>query len=553
MARAPAKKRAPKSAAKPKVAAARRAVSRLQRAKAPKKAPAKSKKTTIAPATNTQRRALPRAVGMDAGKTGRRLTAIPTNAAAINTQIRKYGKSVVARSRYLALNNPYAAMAKEEYVSALVGSGIKPSPLIKDSAVKEELSRVWRLSTDEMDADGLSDFYGMQATIASEMFEAGECFVRFRARLSTDGLIVPMQLQLLPSEMLDTGHNEVLPNGGRIECGIEFSPIGQRVAYWFYKQHPGEYDVSAAVSVSGQKTRVPAEQVMHLFRPVRAGQIRGIPHTLAGMVTLAMLDLYDDAELERKRVAALFGAFVTRAPGSDEENPFASTATDDVDGSTDFSLEPGAVVDLAAGQDIKFAEPADVGATYEPFQYRALLRAAAGFGTTYAGMTGDLRMTSYGSIRAGLVGFRRRIEAQQHHVMIFQFCRLVWKLWFDTAVLNGAFKTFTLRDFALDPLKYRDVKWITPKWEWIDPLKDRQAEKLAVDAGFKSRSDVIEAEGYDPEEVDARIKADQDRAAGLGISFIQLSSSIVVAPDDGEGFGTDQTDVAPAAPGVTNE
>ncbi|WP_051389636.1 phage portal protein [Bradyrhizobium sp. Ec3.3] len=546
MARATAKKRAAKGAAKPKVATARRAVSRLQRSKAP----ARKGKSATKPLVGAPRRTVGR--GMDAGKTGRRLAAIPTNATAINTQIRKYGKNIVARSRYLALNNPYAAMAKEEYVSALVGSGIKPSPLIKDSAVKEEISRVWRLSTDEMDSDGLSDFYGMQATIASEMFEAGECFVRFRPRLAADGLIVPMQLQLLPSEMLDTGHNEVLPNGGRIECGIEFSPIGTRVAYWFYRQHPGELDTSAALSAVGQKTRVPAEQVMHLFRPVRAGQIRGIPHTLAGMVTLAMLDLYDDAELERKRVAALFGAFVTRPAGeSDEANPFAGTVDGGADDSTDFSLEPGAVVDLAYGQDIKFAEPADVGATYEPFQYRALLRAAAGFGTTYAGMTGDLRMTSYGSIRAGLVGFRRRIEAQQHHVMIFQFCRIVWKLWFEAAVLSAAFKTFSARLYVADPLKYRDVKWITPKWEWIDPLKDRQAEKLAVDSGFKARSDVIEAEGYDPEEVDARIKADQDRAAGLGITFIQLSSSIVVAPDDGESFGTDQTDVSPAAPGVT--
>ncbi|MCK1668630.1 phage portal protein [Bradyrhizobium sp. 153] len=544
MSRPTAKKRAPaKSAAKPKVAVARRAVSRIQRKAAPAKPKRAATKSVVgAPARRTFTR------GMDAGKTGRRLTAIPTNAAAINTQIRKYGKNVVARSRYLALNNPYAAMAKEAYVSALVGSGIKPSPLIKDSAIREELNRVWRLSTDEMDADNLSDFYGMQATIASEMFEAGECFVRFRSRRREDGLIVPMQLQLLPSEMLDTGHNEVLPTGGRIECGIEFSPIGARVAYWFYRQHPGEYD--AAVMGNREKTRVPAEEVMHLFRPVRAGQIRGIPHTLAGMVTLAMLDLYDDAELERKRVAALFGAFVTRDGVSDEENPFAGTAESDVDGG-DFSLEPGAVVDLSPGQDIKFAEPADVGATYEPFQYRALLRAAAGFGTTYADMTGDLRMTSYGSIRAGLVGFRRRIEAQQHHVMIFQFCRVVWKLWFETAVLNAVFKTFTATLYVADPLKYRDVKWITPKWEWIDPLKDRQAEKLAVDSGFKSRSDVIEAEGYDPEEVDARIKADQDRAAGLGITFIQLSSSIVVAPDDGDSFGTDQADIAPAAPGVT--
>jgi hypothetical protein len=63
------------------------------------------------------------------------------------------------------------------------------------------------------------------------------------------------------------------------------------------------------------------------------------------------------------------------------------------------------------------------------------------------------------------------------------------------------------------------VKWIPPKWDWIDPLKDRQAEKLAVDNGWKSRDDVIEAEGYDPEETDARIRASQDRVEDLELQI----------------------------------
>ena len=104
MSRSSAKKRAPKSAAKPKIAPARRAVSRLQRTKAPKAPARKGKVSVTKPDVGASRRTFTR--GMDAGKTGRRLTAIPTNAAAINTQIRKYGKNVVARSRYLALNNP---------------------------------------------------------------------------------------------------------------------------------------------------------------------------------------------------------------------------------------------------------------------------------------------------------------------------------------------------------------------------------------------------------------------------------------------------------------
>ena len=63
------------------------------------------------------------------------------------------------------------------------------------------------------------------------------------------------------------------------------------------------------------------------------------------------------------------------------------------------------------------------------------------------------------------------------------------------------------------------VKWIVPKWDWVDPLKERQAEALAVEKGFKSRSDVIEAEGYDPEEMDQRIANDKEREERLGLNF----------------------------------
>lgn len=73
--------------------------------------------------------------------------------------------------------------------------------------------------------------------------------------------------------------------------------------------------------------------------------------------------------------------------------------------------------------------------------------------------------------------------------------------------------------YSADRRAYRRVKWITPAWAWVDPLKDRQAEEIAVRNGWKSRSDVIEAEGRDPEENDARIKQDRDREERLGLDF----------------------------------
>lgn len=454
----------------------------------------------------------------DAGKSGRRMRSVPNTTAAINTLIRTYGRSVLARSRYLAANNSYAAAAKETFVSALVGTGIKPSSLVKDAALKAAIQEAWLDWTDESDADGLTDLYGQQAIIAAEMFEAGECFVRFRERRSEDGLTIPLQLQILPAEMLPLEDNRDLGKGRRIEMGIEFDAIGRRVAYHFLRQHPGSdqyFGGFARLTV-----RVPADQVLHLFRPIRAGQIRGIPHTLSGIVTAAIMDAYDDAELERKRTAALFGAFVTSEAPEEDQHPFQDGITQAAaDGVTNgIALEPGATVDLDPGQDIRFSEPVDVGGSYEAFQYRNLLRMAAGFGVPYAAMTGDLRQTSYGSIRAGLVEFRRRVEAIQHHVMVFQFCRPVWRRFIREAVLAMAIPV-RASEFLARAREIMRVKWIAPRWEWVDPFKDRQAEKLAVDSGFKARSDVIEAEGYDPEETDARIAADKAREKKLGLSF----------------------------------
>jgi lambda family phage portal protein len=468
-------------------------------------------------------------IAFDAGRVGRRLRSVPTSQVAINAQIRRYGKTVLARSRYLASNNPHAASAKETFVSALVGCGIKPSSLSTDPAIKKELELAWYDWTDEADADWLTDFYGLQSVVAAEMFEAGECFIRFRSRFPQDGLSVPLQLQLLPAEMLDISYNVILPNGRRIECGIEFDAIGRRVAYHFWRQHPDTDVIFNAVS--GLRTVVPADEVLHLYKPMRAGQIRGIPHTLASIVTLAILDQYEDAELERKRIAALFGAFVTRPVPEDPSHPLGDAAQ--VGDKPALALEPGATIDLEPGEDVKFAEPADVGGNYEAFLYRQLLKAAAGFGVPYAAMTGDLRQTSYGSIRAGLIEFRRRIEAMQHSVMVYQFCRPIWQRWISDAVLSGAVQ---ISPSAFQSKK-RDIvraKWMTPRWEWIDPLKDLQAEKLAVDNGFKSRDDVVEASGYDPTENDNRIAAGRDRAEALDLEFgnpIPAAAPIAAAPN----------------------
>jgi lambda family phage portal protein len=424
----------------------------------------------------------------------------------VNSLIASGGPRLLARARELVVTNGYAANACEAFAANLVGDGIKPSSLIEDAAVRDRVQRLWLAWTDEADADGLTDFYGLQAMVAREMFVAGECFVRLRPRRAEDGLVVPLQLQLLQAEMLPFEKTETAANGNAIRCGIEMDAIGRRVAYHFRRRHPG--DSTDRGSPTPETVRVPAREVLHVYRPLDAGQLRGLPHVAPAMVRLFLLDQYDDAELDRKKTAAMFAGFITKtAP----EEPVMGESDADLDGAALASLEPGTMQVLLPGEDVTFSAPADVGGGYEAFQYRTLLAVSASLGLPYHLVTGDVRQANYSSLRAELVEFRRRIGQLQHGVIVHQLCRAVWRRWIDTAALSGA--------LGADPVAARPVQWIPPRWDWVDPLKDIQAQVLAMEAGITSRRKVVEATGYDIEEVDRENAADATRAAGLGLSY----------------------------------
>jgi len=459
--------------------------------------------------------------GYEGSRLGRRLRGWVAERRTINALLASGGDQLRARARQLCRENPYAANACEAFTAAAVGAGIKPSSLVADADTRAAIQRAWLAWTDDADADGITDFYGLQALAARAMFEAGEVFIRFRPRRPSDGLSVPLQIQLLESEMLAFTLNEPAGNGNVIREGIEFDAIGRRVAYHFYKSHPGEiYPVIFDFSYS----RVPATEVLHLYKPLRPGQIRGQPQITPSMVRLYLLDLYDDAELDRKRVAAMFAGFITKKtsesdlpiptdPGS--LGPLAETPGPDT---AMAQLEPGMLQVLEDGQTITFSNPAEVGGSYEAFMWRNLLAIASGAGVPYSSVTGDTSKSNYSSSRESQVEFRRRIDQVQHLVLVFQMCRPIWIRWMETAVMAGAIP-ITPRAFVLTRTAFLAVKWIAPKWDWVDPWKDRKAEQLALEMGVKSRSDAIEAEGEEPEANDLRIQADRRREIAMDLGF----------------------------------
>ncbi|KWK54039.1 portal protein [Burkholderia stagnalis] len=432
-----------------------------------------------------------------------------------------------ARARDAIRNDTWAKAAIERLVSNTIGTGIQAHPQHPDEVIRKQQKQLWEDSSLEMDPDGQTDLPGQQTLAARSFFSDGEVLVRRRMCRPRDGLAVPLQIELLEGDMLPMDKSEIVP-GGEIVNGVEFDEDGRRVAYHLLKRHPGEY---GRASMSNMQTvRVPADEIAHVFLALRPGQVRGVPQLATVLSRLHSLDNFDDAVLFRQELSNLFAGFVVKSnpePDLPGDPMTGARMQYDTDGfSPVVSLEPGSMQELAAGEDVKFAEPPGAGNDYAPFMRQQLMAAAASVGMPYEVLTGDLRDVSDRVLRVILNEFRRSVEQIQWNVFIHQFCRKVWRWWVDACALSGA---MPMPDYYRNRRAYLRVRWVPQGWPYIHPVQDVTAKRMEIRSGLASRSGAVLSRGDDPEQVDRENAADLARERQLGIRYDTLD------PLDGTG------------------
>jgi lambda family phage portal protein len=435
----------------------------------------------------------------DGAAGGRRWSSNPTFHD-INAEILTAAMPVRRRAAYYARNNAWATNGVSSLVANLVGAGIRPASQHPDPKVRALIAKAWARWCRSADADGLTDFYGLQACAVRQMIEGGECFSRFETESTS------LKVRLLDPDMVDLAITRELDGNRRIVGGVEFDAQGRRTAYWVSPKRPGQL-----FTITMPPIRIPAADMTHLFAPLAPGQVRGVSWLAPILLRLHEIDQYEDAQLVRQKVSAMFAGFIT-----DQQGGASATFEGQQTGSVlESGIEPGMLKVLPQGLDIKFSDPASVGDTVE-FLRLQLRSVAAGLGVPDHLLTGDLSQVNYSSIRAGLVEFRRRIELLQYSVIIHQFCMPIWRRFIIGVVLSGAIDA---PDFESSPDDYLAVEWYPPTQEWVDPFKDAQAEALAVANGFKSRRQVVMERGYDIETLDEEIAADHAREKKLGLDL----------------------------------
>jgi lambda family phage portal protein len=501
--------------------------------------------------------------GYNAATNGRRMFGMGSSTRGVNALALADGPMLLARSRKLAMDNALATSAITGFVAETIGSGIRPHSKHSDPKKRELLEREFSLWTVQSSAtrrigaggkpDSLQDFFGQQSLVCRNIVEAGEAFARFRYRLPSDlsplGLRVPLQIDLIEPEQLAFWRmsGELADSKNLVRAGIEFNPIHERVAYHFYREHPGD---SSIWPNAFEVTRVPASEVLHVMEFIRGNQIRGISSLAPIIVALNDLDEFDDAERYRQKLGAFM--FAWRKTINPDNAQFAATNTVGNDtapaGSQYVESQPGGVTvfDTNAGEEMDFWAHPGVATTYEPFMRVQHQQIATAMRVTYDMLTGDMNQVNYSSARIRLIALRRIWRQFQNAVMVHQFCRPVWRAWLDAAALAGVIDA---ADYRKNPEEYLNADWSAEPWEWVDPETDVVSVRMQIESALTSREAEVSKRGRRVEEVDAEIQRDHLREKKLGILPVYGKSTVTENAPAGDNPENTAPSETPAKPG----
>lgn len=419
-----------------------------------------------------------------------------------------------AHSRDLVKNNVYAARYSGLVATNLVGpDGVNLQSEIKGA--KDQPKNNWNKAIEAAwkdwgrccTVDGQSSWVEVQQLVAQMVSTDGEVLIRLvRGYPNACGFAI----EVIDADRLDDQWNRPLQNGSRIIGGVEVDAWGRRQAYWIMSAHPQDWDAAP------QRVRVPAGEIIHLYREDRVQGFRGIPWITPCMVQLNMVSRLWTSELVAANWDADRVGVIHTQTGWDpqEVNDPAKTASE-------MPSDMGTIVGLDPGQDITFPSPQHPNSVLPQFTAYLLKGSASGLNVAYHSLTGDLAESKFSSDRTALVQERDGWRLLQGW-LIRRFCSPIYQAWLELAMFSGVVSIP-----VADPARACAPRWAARNWDWVDPLKDVQASTQAISFGLSTYQDELGAQGKDWEELFEQRAREQAKAKQLGLVLEAKPSTTV--------------------------
>lgn len=422
------------------------------------------------------------------------------------------------RSRDLERNNEYFRRYLQLLRTNVVGNNgfrlqvkamnVEGTPDVAGSQIIESAwSEFSRLGGPTV--DGKMSLIDLENHVITGMARDGEVFLRI---IRNNSLRHRIGVQIIEPDRVDEEMNERYINGNDVRMGVELDEFRRPVAYHILMNHPGDYDYTT-LAKGTKRVRIPASEIMHIYRIERAGQTRGVPWSTAAITALKMLHGYREAELVAARTAASKMGFFTSPAGDD----FMADGYEGENGTGApiYDAEAGTFHQLPAGVDFVPFDPSHPTSAFADFEKSVLRGIAGGLGVSYTSLANDLEGTSYSSIRQGALEERDFYRTLQTF-MIDHFLDPLYRIWLEAVV-----------DQALTPItglgKYEKFSanfTFRPRgFQWVDPQKEMNAAVLGLQNGILSHSDIAANYGRDAEETFAQIQRDKESAAQYNLAM----------------------------------
>ena len=425
------------------------------------------------------------------------------------------------RARDLYMGAPIATGALKTYRTNVVGSGLTPKPVIdaealriteeQADALEKQISREFNLWADSTacDAERMSTFYELQQMAFLNWLMSGDVFVLLQTK-ERAGTPYQTCIQLIEADRVCTPGNYLdISSDEKIVGGVEVNDKGEVVAYHICKRHPLSYRGTALdrenfVRVEAYGAVTGRRNVLHVMSRERIGARRGVPILAPVIEALKQLGRYTEAELDAAVVQG-FQAMVIQQPIASAEVPLGEVGEAGEESDAEFAqsqnkgeikLGPGAIVDLAPGEEMKPFLPSRPNATFDGF-----VNAIAKQIGTALELPHELLLkqftASYSASRAALLEAWKSFD-QQRDWMTEKLCQPVYEEWLSEAVALGRIDA---PGFFADPMirkAYCAAQWYGPTQGQLDPVKEVEAAELRVRYGFSTRArEAMELTGTD--------------------------------------------------------
>lgn len=406
-----------------------------------------------------------------------------------------------ARSRDEMRNSAVASGALGGAVTGIVGTGLSATPAIdfealgltfeQASAWNEEARRrfnAWAESED-CDASRTNDFYGLQELAQRTWLESGDGFV-LTPRLARGGRPARLALQLLEGDRVCNPNRQA--NTPTLIEGVEIAPETQEaVAYHVALRHPGEVRLVVGVN---QWTRVPARggntgrrNVLHLFKQLRPGQVRGMPWIAPVLEPLKQLGRWTENELNAAVTSSIFSVFAKM-----DAQAFQDIFDDDGESQQlledrskwSGNLESGKVVNLLPGEELGSISSSRPNPEFDPFWIAIVRQIGMSLEVPYEVLVMHFQ-SSYSAARGALL-MAWKFYKGRRDLLAKKLCQPVYELWLADEIAEG--RIVAPGYFASD---YVRAAWNKCLWTGdgpgsIDPQKEVQAAAKRVEIGIST-------------------------------------------------------------------